>query len=80
MIRYIPTTGANFALKNQYKKLTPKTEDPKLKLIGNIISGGAAGATSLFLAYPLDVARTRMALDIGGSGQEREFRSFREVF
>merc|ERR1719498_110650 len=35
-------------------------------------SGGAAGATSLSLVYPLDFARTRLAADVG-SGKEREF-------
>jgi len=35
-------------------------------------SGGAAGATSLIVVYPLDFARTRLAMDVG-SGKEREF-------
>ena len=33
--------------------------------IGNVVSGGAAGATSLLFVYPLDFARTRLAADIG---------------
>ena len=32
---------------------------------GNILSGGAAGSTSLVFVYPLDFARTRLAADIG---------------
>ena len=40
--------------------------------IGNCASGGAAGATSLTVVYPLDFARTRLAADVG-SGGEREF-------
>ena len=35
-------------------------------------SGGAAGATSLCVVYPLDFARTRLAADVG-SGGERQF-------
>jgi len=35
-------------------------------------SGGAAGATSLLLVYPLDFARTRLAADIGKKS-ERQF-------
>jgi len=35
-------------------------------------SGGAAGATSLCVVYPLDFARTRLAADVG-SGKDREF-------
>ena len=36
------------------------------------MSGGAAGATSLCVVYPLDFARTRLAADVG-SGKSREF-------
>ena len=42
--------------------------------LGNMASGGAAGATSLTVVYPLDFARTRLAADVGtGPGGEREF-------
>uniref|UniRef100_A0A8C9ADK4 ADP/ATP translocase n=1 Tax=Prolemur simus TaxID=1328070 RepID=A0A8C9ADK4_PROSS len=41
---------------------------------GNLVSGGAAGATSLCFVYPLDFARTRLAADVGKSGTEREFK------
>jgi len=40
--------------------------------LGNMASGGAAGATSLCFVYPLDFARTRLAADVG-SGADREF-------
>uniref|UniRef100_A0A673J2J0 ADP/ATP translocase n=1 Tax=Sinocyclocheilus rhinocerous TaxID=307959 RepID=A0A673J2J0_9TELE len=40
---------------------------------GNLASGGAAGATSLCLVYPLDFARTRLSADVGKAGAEREF-------
>ena len=40
--------------------------------MGNMASGGAAGATSLTVVYPLDFARTRLASDVG-QGKEREF-------
>jgi len=39
---------------------------------GNMASGGAAGATSLMVVYPLDFARTRLAVDVG-KGSSREF-------
>ena len=39
---------------------------------GNLASGGAAGATSLCVVYPLDFARTRLAVDVG-KGANREF-------
>ena len=43
--------------------------------LGNMASGGAAGATSLSVVYPLDFARTRLAADVGKGkgGGEREF-------
>jgi len=41
--------------------------------MGNMASGGAAGATSLLVVYPLDFARTRLGMDVGAKGGEREF-------
>lgn len=41
--------------------------------MGNLLSGGFAGATSLTFVYPLDFARTRLAADIGKGGAERQF-------
>merc|ERR550539_646276 len=32
---------------------------------GNLAAGGAAGATSLLIVYPLDFARTRLGADVG---------------
>ena len=75
VIRYFPTQALNFAFKDFYKKIfnpyNPKTEKVKF-FIGNCASGGAAGATSLTVVYPLDFARTRLAADVG-SGGDREF-------
>jgi len=65
----------NFAFKDYYKTIfnpyNPKTEPVKF-FFGNCASGGAAGATSLTVVYPLDFARTRLAADVG-SGGNREF-------
>lgn len=41
--------------------------------LGNMASGGAAGATSLMFVYPLDFARTRLAADVGKGDGQREF-------
>lgn len=75
VIRYFPTQALNFAFKDFYKKIfnpyNPKKEPVKF-FVGNCLSGGAAGATSLTVVYPLDFARTRLAADVG-SGGEREF-------
>jgi len=49
-------------------KLLYKIDSKKEKVkffVGNIMSGAAAGATSLLIVYPLDFARTRLGADIG---------------
>lgn len=75
VIRYFPTQALNFACKDFYKTIfnpyNPK-KDPFKFFMGNMASGGAAGATSLCFVYPLDFARTRLAADVG-SGKKREF-------
>jgi solute carrier family 25 (adenine nucleotide translocator) protein 4/5/6/31 len=67
-LRYFPTQAFNLAFKDSIKKMFPKY-DPKSqfwKFFGaNMASGGAAGACSLSIVYPLDYARTRLASDVG---------------
>ena len=75
VVRYFPTQALNFAFKDVYKKIfNPfnQKKEPVKFFIGNCASGGAAGATSLCVVYPLDFARTRLAADVG-SGGAREF-------
>lgn len=75
VIRYFPTQALNFAFKDRYKQIfqhwDAKTDFWKF-FAGNLASGGAAGATSLLFVYPLDFARTRMAVDVG-TGKNRQF-------
>lgn len=75
VVRYFPTQALNFAFKDFYKTIfnpyNPK-DNPGKFFIGNCASGGAAGATSLSVVYPLDFARTRLAADVGMGG-DREF-------
>ena len=76
VIRYFPTQAFNFAFKDTIKGFFPKVniKEEFLKGLGvNIASGGLAGAGSLLIVYPLDLARTRLAADVGGAGTEREF-------
>ena len=60
-------------------RVDPK-QDPTKFFISNLLSGGAAGATSLAFSYPLDFVRVRMAADVGselsGSIRPREFTGF----
>uniref|UniRef100_A0A1A9WA63 ADP/ATP translocase n=1 Tax=Glossina brevipalpis TaxID=37001 RepID=A0A1A9WA63_9MUSC len=76
VIRYFPTQALNFAFKDKYKQIflggVDKHEQFWRFFIGNLASGGAAGATSLLIVYPLDFARTRIGVDVG-KGQTRQF-------
>lgn len=85
VIRYFPTQALNFAFKDQIKAMfgyTPK--DGYLKnFLGNVASGGLAGALSLTFVYSLDYARTRLANDVKSSkkgGNERQFNGLIDVY
>lgn len=76
VIRYFPTQALNFAFKDVYKQVFLGGVDKNTQFwryfLGNLGSGGAAGATSLCFVYPLDFARTRLGADVGRGGQ-REY-------
>lgn len=78
VIRYFPTQALNFMFKDEYKKIFKKvyginkSSGFASQLAYNVSAGGAAGATSLAFVYPLDFARTRLAVDVG-TGASREF-------
>ncbi len=75
IIRYFPTQALNFAFKDKFKEIFVRPASEVgfwLFFLGNLASGGAAGATSLLIVYPLDFARTRLGADIG-KGDKRQF-------
>ncbi|NXK47986.1 ADT4 translocase, partial [Chauna torquata] len=79
IVQYFPTQALNFAFKDKYKQIFMSKVDKEKQFwkwfLANLASGGAAGATSLCVVYPLDFARTRLAADIGkGSVAERQFQ------
>merc|ERR1712076_311326 len=77
VVRYFPTQALNFAFKDTYKKLFMEGVDKKdfwRFFAGNLALGGAAGATSLLIVYPLDFARTRLGADVGKAAADREFK------
>jgi len=86
VIRYFPTQALNFAFKDYFKNLFGynKNKDGYAKwFVGNLASGGAAGACSLFFVYSLDYARTRLANDAKASkkgGAERQFNGLLDVY
>jgi solute carrier family 25 (adenine nucleotide translocator) protein 4/5/6/31 len=75
-IRYFPTQALNFAFKDKFRKYLCPFDAQKEKgkfFLGSMASGGAAGAASLGVVYPLDFARTRLATDVGKAKGDREF-------
>merc|ERR1711962_1614230 len=82
VVRYFPTQALNFAFKDTYKKLFMDGIDQKTQFwkffAGNLAAGGAAGATSLMIVYPLDFARTRLGADVGKAAHEREFAGLKD--
>lgn len=69
--RYFPTQAINFACKEKYQKaLVPDRADGFGPwFAGYLAAGGAAGATSLTVVYPLEFAYTRLAADVGAKKQ-----------
>ncbi|OMP87056.1 ADP,ATP carrier protein [Diplodia seriata] len=86
VIRYFPTQALNFAFRDTYKSMFAfkKERDGYAKwMMGNLASGGAAGATSLLFVYSLDYARTRLANDAKSTkagGGERQFNGLVDVY
>ncbi|ONK76518.1 uncharacterized protein A4U43_C03F29000 [Asparagus officinalis] len=76
----------NFAFKDYFKKTFnfKKDKDGYWKwFVGNLASGGAAGASSLLFVYSLDYyARTRLANDAKAAknGGERQFNGLVDVY
>ncbi|KAG5319636.1 ADT protein, partial [Pseudoatta argentina] len=80
VLRYFPTQALNFAFKDKFKIIFLENVPPDAfwrQFIGNLAAGGAAGATSLGFVYPLDLARTRLAVDVG-KGAKREFKGIND--
>jgi len=86
VLRYFPTQALNFMFKDYFKRLFNKSKDKDgylLWFLGNLASGGAAGASSLLFVYSLDYARTRLANDAKSSkkgGGERQFNGLIDVY
>jgi solute carrier family 25 (adenine nucleotide translocator) protein 4/5/6/31 len=85
VLRYFPTQALNLAFKEQFRRMFGynRNRDGYLKyFMGNLASGGMAGATSLFFVYSLDYARTRLANDAKSAkkGGAREFNGLVDVY
>lgn len=85
VLRYFPTQALNFAFKDKFKKMFgyDKKRDGYGKwFMGNLASGGMAGATSLLFVYSLDYARTRLSNDNKSAkrGGEKQFKGLIDVY
>jgi solute carrier family 25 (adenine nucleotide translocator) protein 4/5/6/31 len=83
VIRYFPTQALNFAFRDQFKRLMPfrKDKDGYFKwFLGNLVSGGAAGAASLLVVYPLDLARTLLASDVKNQHGNRQYTGMKDLW
>ncbi|XP_048547350.1 probable ADP,ATP carrier protein At5g56450 [Triticum urartu] len=81
VIRYYPSVALNFSLKDLYRSILKDagtSADNKFASIAltNFIAGAAAGCTTLVIIYPLDIAHTRLAADIGQT-DARQFKGIR---
>lgn len=76
VLRYYPSVALNFSLKDLYRNIMRNSNDDGPPAISsaaiNFIAGGAAGCTTLIIVYPLDIAHTRLAADVGDT-RARQF-------
>lgn len=79
VLRYYPSVALNFSLKDLYRGLLRNSSSQENHLfsgaLANFIAGSAAGCTALIVVYPLDIAHTRLAADVG----KKEARQFRGI-
>lgn len=73
VIRYFPLQAFMLSFKEQFKGIfVPQSKDASNVSIitGHVMAGGTAGCAAITLIYPLDLTRTRLAVDMGGSSRE----------
>ncbi|CAL9083368.1 unnamed protein product [Musa textilis] len=75
VLRYYPSVALNFSLKDAYRTILKGREADRFVSIAasNFMAGAAAGCTTLVIIYPLDMAHTRLAADVGRT-DSRQFR------
>lgn len=82
--RCFPSQALNIAFRDYYRMIFLANVDRKRNFgkfaVGNILAGGAGGATTLCFVYPLDFARTRLAVDGASSRNSHRFRGMNHCF
>ncbi|GFP99339.1 probable ADP ATP carrier protein at5g56450 [Phtheirospermum japonicum] len=79
VIRYYPSVALNFSLKDLYRNILRGNSRDGNFFSGpsaNFLAGSLAGCTTLIIIYPLDIAHTRLAADLGRT----ETRQFRGIY
>ncbi|KAL3633529.1 hypothetical protein CASFOL_022291 [Castilleja foliolosa] len=79
VIRYYPSVALNFSLKDLYRNVLRGNSRDGNFFSGpsaNFLAGSLAGCTTLIMIYPLDIAHTRLAADLGRT----ETRQFRGIY
>ncbi|CRK48957.1 putative mitochondrial carrier like protein [Verticillium longisporum] len=62
-IRIVPYSAVQFGSYNFYKRnIFEASPGAELSSVTRLICGGAAGITSVFFTYPLDIVRTRLSI------------------
>ncbi|CAD5214660.1 unnamed protein product [Bursaphelenchus okinawaensis] len=73
--RCFPTHALNFVLRDYYRMIFLNGVDKKTQygkfVLGNILSGGVGAATALCFVYPLDLARTKLAVELKADGTKK---------
>ena len=75
LMRYFPNQALSFSFKDKFRSLMKleRNSNHSYVVFGNLFASGAAGGSALFVLYPLDMARTRLAADVGSSLPERRY-------
>lgn len=76
LVRYFPSQSLSFAFKDLFRSIMNlDTQTNKgAVVLGNFAASGGAGGAALFVLYPLDMARTRLAADVGLNAESRRFK------
>ncbi|XP_054817498.1 probable ADP,ATP carrier protein At5g56450 [Prosopis cineraria] len=77
VLRYYPSVALNFSLKDLYRNILRSGNSSGNNFLSgasaNFVAGAGAGCTALIVVYPLDIAHTRLAADIGKT-DKRQFQ------
>lgn len=83
VVRYFPTQAFNFAFRDRFKQMfgyTKEKDGYATWMMGNLASGGLAGAAGQVFVYSLDFSRTRLANDAKNKSGTRQFNGLIDVY